>query len=71
MSFDHAMICPAGGYPICRHNEIRDLVAEALRPVASEVIIEPTLLPHHRENLWNASANTSPEARVDVMACGF
>ena len=27
---DHAMICPKGGFPTLRHNEIRDITADLL-----------------------------------------
>ena len=38
---DHAMICMRGGYIIQRHNEIRDLEAEILRAVCTDVEMEP------------------------------
>ena len=40
---DHAMICMRGGYIIQRHNEIRDLEAEILRAVCTDVEMEPVL----------------------------
>ncbi|XP_065195801.1 uncharacterized protein LOC135827200 [Sycon ciliatum] len=45
MTLDHAAVCPTGGYPSLRHNEIRDLLAEVFSAVISDVRIEPTLLP--------------------------
>ena len=30
-SVDHALCCPTGGFPSTRHNQLRDLTAEALR----------------------------------------
>ena len=40
---DHAMICMRGGYIIQQHNEIRDLEAEILRTVCTDVEMEPVL----------------------------
>lgn len=40
---DHAIICKRGGFVIQRHNELRDLEAELLRTVFSDVAIEPVL----------------------------
>ena len=34
---DHALICMRGGYIIQRHNEIRDLEAEILQAVCTDV----------------------------------
>ena len=40
---DHAMVCRHGGLIIQRHNEIRDLEAEMLRMVCTDVETEPVL----------------------------
>ncbi len=32
-STNHAMICPAGGFPTVRHNELRDITASLLSEV--------------------------------------
>ena len=37
------MNCPTGGYPTLRHNELRDLTADALSEVCSGVYVEPSL----------------------------
>jgi hypothetical protein len=42
-STDHAMTCPLGGLPIARHNEIRDVTAQWLNEVCSDVVKEPPL----------------------------
>ena len=68
---DHAMTCPSGGYPIARHNEIRDLIAEVLREVVHDVEIEPKLLPYADEDLTGKTTNRSVEARLDIRARGF
>ena len=39
----HAMICKHGGFVIMRHNELRDLEAELLNIVCSDVQVEPVL----------------------------
>ena len=71
LSTDHAMVCPCGGYPTARHNEIRDLIAELLRSVSPDVAIEPNLLPFGGETLAWSTSNRSQEARLDVRARGF
>ena len=40
---DHAMICKRGGFITQRHNELRDLEADLLSMVCSDVEIEPVL----------------------------
>ena len=40
---DHAMICKRGGFVSQRHNELRDLEADLLSIVCSDVEIEPIL----------------------------
>ena len=42
-STDHAMTCPSGGLPIARHNEIRDITAQCLTEVCTDVEKEPQL----------------------------
>ena len=70
-SVDHALSCPTGGYSVIRHNELRDLTASLLSEVCHDVETEPQLLPLTGEQLNGASANTAPEARLDVSARGF
>ena len=71
MTIDHAMTCPTGGYPTCRHNNIRDIVAEALAEVCTDVEREPTLLPLSGEVIPLRTAAREDDARVDVRARGF
>ena len=59
------------GYPSARHNEVRDVLAEAMRSVVHDVEIEPTLLPYEGEDLDGRTANKSQAARVDIRARGF
>ena len=41
-SISHALSCPKGGFPIIRHNELRDLCAELLTEVCPSVSIDLT-----------------------------
>lgn len=59
---DHAFVCPPGGYPTARHNELRDLLASVLKDVVKDVETEPTLLPFAGENLLGRTLNRSLEA---------
>ena len=65
------MCCPTGGFPSIRHNELRDLTAEALTEVCSDVCIEPHLQPLTGETLHYSSANSQDGARLDIRAAGF
>ena len=69
-SIDHAMTCPSGGYPTLRHNEVRDLTANVLRQVVSDVEVEPRLQPLSGEVLPR-STNVEDDARADIRAQGF
>ncbi|KAG0723439.1 hypothetical protein GWK47_042743 [Chionoecetes opilio] len=70
-SADHTMTCKKGGFVCIRHDEVRDLTASMLREVCHDVSTEPTLLPLDGELLRYRTANTAPEARVDICARGF
>ena len=67
---DHAMVCRRGGLIIQGHNEIRDLEAEMLRMVCTDVETEPALQEITGEEL-NRGANKAPDAPLDVHARGF
>ena len=69
-TIDHAMICRRGGFIIQRHNELRDLEADLLKMVCSDVEIEPVLQELTGERL-PSGANTTPDARLDIHARGF
>ena len=71
MTIHHAFTCPCGGYPTARHNEVRDVVAEAMRDAIHDVEIEPHLLAFQDEDLNGKTANRSVEARLDIRARGF
>ena len=67
---DHSMICKLGGFVIQRHNELRDLEAELLSTVCSDVETEPVLLDISGEQLSRGS-NKAQDARLDIHARGF
>ena len=67
---DHAMICKRGGFVTQRHNELRDLEAELLNMVCTDVEIEPVLEDISGEQLGRGS-NRAPDARLDIHARGF
>ena len=71
MTTDHALTCPCGGYPIARHNEVRNILADTIREVLPDVELEPALLPYGGEDLNGRTANRSQEARLDIRARGF
>ena len=67
---DHSMICKLGGFVIQRHNELRDLEAELLSTVCSDVETEPVLLDISGEQLRRGS-NEAQDVRLDIHARGF
>ena len=69
-SIDHALSCGKGGYRDMRHNQIRDLEAKLLEEVCKDVQTEPKLLPLTGEVFQFRTANTRPEARLDISARG-
>ena len=64
------MVCRHGGVIIQRHNEIRDLEAEMLGMVCTDVEKEPVLQEITGEEL-NEGENKAPDAQLDVHARGF
>ena len=69
-TIDHSMICKLGGFITQRHNEVRDLEAEFLSMVGSDVEIEPVLQDISGEHL-NRGSNKAQDARLDIHARGF
>ncbi len=53
-----------------RQNELRDLEAELLNIVCSDVQVEPVLQDISGEQL-NGGSNRAPDARLDIRARGF
>ncbi|XP_062523730.1 uncharacterized protein LOC134198370 [Corticium candelabrum] len=64
------MICQKGGFPTLRHNEIRNITADLLREVSTDVTIEPVLRPLDGEQFAHRTAITDDNARVDISARG-
>ena len=62
-TFDHAIVCRHGGLIIQRHHEIRDLEAEMLRMVCTDVEKEPVLPEITGEELNSCLLYTSPSPR--------
>ena len=70
-SIDHSLNCPFGGFPTIRHNELRDVTANLLSQICSNVQIEPHLQPLSGETLAHRTSNVDDQARLDISAKGF
>ncbi len=70
-TIEHSLSCPKGGFPTIRHNEVRDITANLLSEVCTDVCIEPNLQPVTGEALNGLSSNTQDGARLDIAANGF
>ena len=70
-STNHAMICPMGGFPTIKHNELRDVTASLLSEVCHNVATEPQLQPLNGESMTHRTAITTDDARLDICARGF
>jgi hypothetical protein len=68
---EHSLNCNFGGFPSLLHNDIRDITANLLTEVCSEVSVEPILQPLSGESLSHRSANIEDEARADIAATDF
>ena len=67
----HVLSCPRGGFPIIRHNELRDLTAHLLTEVCHDVKTEPDLQLLTGETLSHTSANSSDGATLDIAVNVF
>ena len=67
----HCLSCNVGGYPIMRHNDLRDHTAALMSTVCSDITTEPQLQPLSGEQLSLLSANSDGNARLDVAATNF
>lgn len=68
---EHALSCPTGGFPIIRHNEVRDILATLLTEVSHGVEVEPSLQPLTGETMPTRGDSTDVLARADIAANGF
>ena len=64
---NHILNCKRGGYVNYRHNNVRGSVAEYLRLVTKDVIIEPLLTPIESAN-FQEKGNNADKARLDISA---
>ena len=62
------MICPKGGFPTYRHNEVRDITANLLTETCNDVATEPHLQPLHGETSQHKTAIIDDHARLDISA---
>ena len=67
----HVLSCPRGGFPILRHNKIRDVIANLLSVVCHDVRTKPDLQPLSSESLASHSSVSSKGARLDIAVNGF
>jgi len=65
---EHALSCSFGGFPSIRHNELRDVTANLLSQVCTNVQVEPQLQPLSGESLSHRTSNTDDHARLDISA---
>jgi len=70
-SIDHSLNCSFGGFPTIRHNELRDVTANLLSQVCSNVQITPHLQPLSGKILAHRTSNFDNQARLDISAKGF
>ena len=71
MTSSYALSCPSGDYTTARLNEVRDIIADAMRSAFCGVEIEPELLPYEDEDLTGRTANHSTAVRFDIRVPGF
>ena len=70
-SVQHALSCTKGGFPIYRHNDIRDLTASLMEEVSTSTEIEPALQPLTGEVLHGRTASVQDDSRIDIRSKGF
>ena len=63
-----SMSCHTGRLPTLHHNEVRDITAEMIKEVNTNVEIELRLQPLDVENLQLRTANCEDEARLDLRS---
>ena len=67
----HAMNCHKGGFVNVRHDKIRNMECKLLATICHDVQQEPPLQVVENKQNYQASANVSDEARLDIRARGF
>ena len=66
----HALSCQLGGFPIHRHNETRDLLADIMTEACNSVAVEPILTPVEGRTFQHSTTTIDPNARLDIVAGG-
>ena len=69
-SVEHCLSCLTGGFPAVRHNEVRDITAEMLTEVCSNVEVKPHLERLSGELLALRKSVSGDEGRLDLSANG-
>ena len=70
LSTDHAIICPMGGFPSIRHNELRDVTASLLSEVCHNIATELRLQPLSGESIPIAQPSRPPRhPRKRILVC--
>ena len=67
----HTLSYRNGGLITLRHNELRYITANLLKEICHDVRTKPTLVEVNGEVFHKTTANTRPEARLDISALGF
>ena len=56
MIVDHALTCSSGGPPTAHHNDIKDVIANVMGAVVTDVDVESKLLANNNEDLTGRTA---------------
>ena len=67
---EHALSCFHGGFPILRHDEVRDTTASLMKPISRNLSIEPVLQPLTGESFRARSSCSSNDTRFDTSSPG-
>lgn len=67
----HALNCHKGGFINARHDSLRNMDAQLLSTVCTDVECEPQLLKVENPETLGNSANKKDDARLDIRARGF
>ena len=67
----HTLSCKKGGLITLCHSELRDINTKLLKEVCHNVRTEPSVTEVNGEVFKETTANTRPEARLDISALGF
>ena len=68
---EQCLSCTHGDHPILRHNELRNITANLLGKVGSDVCVHPSLQPLSGKQMHYRSSNQDEVAHLDVAATNF